>query len=114
MDKLSQSRLAENEVIFRSVNSDVQQFITSTEGDNTALRFYCECSRLDCRQRILLSAKRYQELHKNKRQFIALTGHEQPEIEKIVKAEDGFNVIEKYQDPPSAQKIRAAVKAIQP
>lgn len=67
---------------------------------------------LDCQERISLSAKRYKELHKNKLQFIAIDKHDKPEIEKIVSRHEGFNVIQKYGDPPSAPEIETALKAI--
>lgn len=114
MDEASKQYLAETEVIFRETNQDVADFIVEDEGPDTrtTLPFYCECSNTDCRDRIRLTPQTYTKLHKNKRQFIAVTGHEIPEIEKVVRQEDGFFVIEKYGDPPDSQSIERAIKKI--
>lgn len=113
MDKLSERRLAENEVIFREANRDIQKFVKGEEnGGRTLINFYCECSRPKCRERITLTVDTYDELHKNKRQFISIPGHEVPEVERVIRKEDGFSVIEKFADPPAPEEIDQAVKNI--
>jgi hypothetical protein len=112
MDNPSRRRLVENEVIFRSANQDAQQYIAETRGMSAQIQFYCECSHLDCGERIRISVRDYEACHQNKRQFIALEGHEKPEIERIVERRDGFNTIEKFSDPPSRDEIKAALKDI--
>lgn len=106
MEKFSERRLKENEVIFQQANQGVADFITQDGGDpSTIIKFYCECSNIDCRQRIPLTAANYSNLHKSQRWFIALTGHETPEIEKIVSKHDGFSVVEKFGEIPSVKDI---------
>lgn len=114
MDKLSERRLVENEVIFRESNKAAQEFIENelSVPSDTPLHFYCECSRPECKEHIELSADKYKQLHQNNRQFIVLTGHEITSIEKIIKKEDGFNLIEKYGEPPTAEELNLAVKHI--
>ena len=110
MDDSTRRRLTKNEVIFRAVNEDAQDFIRHTKGDKAQLDFYCECSHRSCTQRITLSTEQYANLHGNKRQFIAIDGHELPEIEKIVSKEDGYNVIEKYSNPPGSGEIKSVLR----
>jgi hypothetical protein len=106
MDKFSERRLKENEVIFQQANKGVAEFVLEGGGSAaTVIKFYCECSNLDCRQRIPLTAPDYKKLHKTQRRFIALDGHETPKIEKIVSSHDGFNVIEKFGEIPSVKDI---------
>lgn len=109
MDKLSERRLAENEVIFRQVNEDVKEFVLENASDkkweNKKLRFYCECSNMDCRSRIQITAKEYDAVHSNKKRFIIRPGHDIPEIEKIINNKVTYVVIEKYKLPPVPQKI---------
>ena len=112
MNKFSERRLTENEVVFRSVNQEAQEFASETLGDSYALPFYCECSNLKCRHRIKISAKEYREIHENDHRFIVKVGHEIPEIEKIIKRERSFIVVEKYGDPPSNEELREALKKI--
>jgi hypothetical protein len=112
MNKSSEHRLAEHEVIFRDANLYVANFIEDAQGKSikTLLPFYCECSNKNCRERIELTPKNYKSLHGGIRQFIALKGHETPEIEKIVMRKKGFNVIEKFGDPPGIDVIKSALK----
>src|SRR5881275_2711603 len=114
MDKLSRYKLAENEVIFREANSSVAEFIAEGEGPNTKTQvpFYCECSNRKCRIRIKMTPKQYRELHRHTRYFIALAGHEMTEIEKVVQKKKGFNVIEKYGEPPTPEEIDTALERI--
>jgi hypothetical protein len=110
MNKLSERRLKENEVIFQQANKGVAEFVQEATGDdNPTIRFYCECSNIDCRQRIPLPAKKYTDLHQNNRQFIALTGHEMPEIEEIVVNGPGYSVVEKFGEIPSPEDIEATL-----
>ncbi len=114
MNKFSDRRLQENEIIFREANNDIQEFLTETEGDRIKriVPFYCECSRMDCKRRIELTPLMYDKLHKNKKQFVVLQGHEIPEIEKIVTTQKNINVVEKYGKLPPATDIRQAIKTI--
>jgi hypothetical protein len=108
-------RLAENEVIFREANSNIAEFIITEEGANTEKKipFYCECSDRSCKERIKLTPKDYKKCHKSKRQFVVIPGHEVPQIEKVIKEKDKFNVIEKFGDPPPPEDIDAALKKIE-
>ena len=106
MEKLSERRLKENEVIFQQANKGVADFVLEDVGDDQRLiNFYCECSNMDCRERIPLNASEYFELHKNQRRFIALKGHEIPEIEKIISRHAGFSVVEKIGEIPDVKDI---------
>jgi hypothetical protein len=112
MNEASRHKLAEHEVIFREANKNVADFLTETEGKatKTQLPFFCECSNKKCKNRIKLTPQIYKSLIKNKRQFIVLAGHEIPEIEKVVRKKEGFNVIEKFGDPPTIKEIKSALK----
>lgn len=106
MQRKSERRLAENEVLFREKNKAVQDFMLSHDDDNHGvLHFYCECSMTSCVERIELSPEEYSSLHNDKRRFIAAAGHENLEIEHIVTRKDGFNVVEKFKEPPSPKVV---------
>lgn len=115
MAKISKRRMAENEVIFREANTAISELIeeAAQNSKQTPVRFYCECSREDCRERISLTPSKYKELHQNSRQFIALDGHEIAEIEKIIIHENGFNVIEKFDEPPTKEELNMAVRHLE-
>jgi hypothetical protein len=113
MDKLSERRLKENEVIFQQANEGVAEFVIEESGDsNPVIRFYCECSNIDCRERIVLRASEYHKLHKNQRYFIALEGHETPGIENIKSRHRGFIVVEKIGEIPSVTDIDTTLSIV--
>ncbi len=105
-------RLAENEVIFREANLEaveslaevrkVEQsdHIKPANEQNLNLYFYCECADDACRKRIKMSLSDYESNHRQSNQFILLPGHEIPKIEKVVKKEQSYFVVQKYMTPP--------------
>jgi hypothetical protein len=113
MNNFTQQRLKENEVIFRSVNENVAEFVEEQiGGEDAILAFYCECSQSQCRERIKLTTKKYKEFHSNEHQFIALAGHETPQIERIIKKQDGYNILEKFGKVPSPEAIDLALPRV--
>jgi hypothetical protein len=107
-------RLVENEVIFRSVNKNIQQFVEGENGhnDREVIEFYCECSHPNCLERIKLTIKEYKELHGLKSHFVILIGHEFPEVEKVIEKRKGYELVEKYIMPPSDKDINLALNTI--
>ena len=116
MDKpLSERRMAENEAVFREYNErakkafDEFQRVAKEEGqegfildNDTPLHFYCECSDLNCRQRIKLNPSHYNEIHKRRDHFIVICGHDIKAIERVVKETPDYCIIEKFKQPPEA------------
>ena len=115
---LSERRLVENEVAFRQANEHIQKNLKqlkqmASNEDNPRLYshkgkvyFYCECADENCRKRIAISPKKYEELHQNSSQFILIPGHEVTEVERVVYRTDQYEVVEKYNAPPrSSQKL---------
>lgn len=107
-ESFSQRRLAENEVLFRDVNQQIAKGfkelgeIASEENNqewvqeaDKPIEFYCECSNIECRERIRLKPSQYGTIHKNSSQFVVLPGHNLPEIERIVSSEEDYLVVEK-------------------
>ncbi len=112
-DIISQRRMAENEAYFRQANTSVVeslknlQEIADTDKSsyslpdlNIPIGFYCECSDENCRQRIRVKPSFYEKVHKNNSQFILCPGHHAPEIERIMKSEKNYIIVEKYITPP--------------
>lgn len=108
----TKKKLIENEAYFRRVNSTVVKGlndlkkIAKTDGSGFALpnldgpiKFNCECSDENCRKRITATPSDYEEIHKNKKQFILIPGHHVPEVERIVKSYKDYIVVEKFITP---------------
>ena len=106
MNKFSERRLKENEVIFQQANQGVADYILEdSDEEDPVIDFYCECSDINCRKRISLRPSEYTRLHKTERYFIAIEGHEIPAIEHVVSRHGGFVVIEKIGEVPSIKDI---------
>lgn len=58
--------------------------------------FNCECADPDCKDRVPLSLKSYDILHRDKAHFIIVKGHNEPIVEKIHKEYEDLAVVEKY------------------
>jgi len=115
---LSDTRKAENEVVFRSRNKQAIQRVSETKrvaaeenqeeqvGDieDTRLLFYCECVNDKCRERIELTIKEYEEVRKNSSQFVLLPGHHSADIERVVFDYGKYVVVQKYMTPPAKAK----------
>ncbi|MES2971013.1 MAG: hypothetical protein V4702_01680 [Patescibacteria group bacterium] len=111
----SERRQVENEVVFRRANEKVQnsldklEKIAREERDDSfkshpdmTLHFYCECSDENCRERIVLSLSKYQELHKDRSQFIVMPKHDIPSLEKVVSNKFKYSVVDKFVTPSEA------------
>ena len=107
------SKMAENEVIFRQFNENIQKGLADLEktaredgqmellkNHDDQLHFYCECADEKCLERIIMKPSKYQELHKTLRQFIIIPGHDVPQIERIIKKARSYQVVEKNVKPP--------------
>lgn len=103
-------RRAENEVMFRQENERVQKFVqersVARKRREPKLHFYCECFDENCRERIIMTPAKYQRLHDNRSRFVIKPGHRDGKIERVVRAEPEYLVIEKYMTPPdNANKL---------
>lgn len=105
--------MLENEAVFRRLNESVKKNLTEIKAlaeesnqdylirqDDTPLHFYCECSDEDCRQRIQMKPSTYDRIHKNRNCFILIGGHQTKVVEKVVRKEPNYWVVEKHRTPP--------------
>lgn len=115
---LSERRMIENQAVFRRYNEQVQQNFekikevaaeTNQEylipDDDTPLHFYCECSDENCRERIQMKPSEYSRIHKNRKQFVILNGHEIDTIEQVVLKEKDFWVVKKFVKPSETARL---------
>lgn len=99
----SRRRREENEVVFRERNDSISRLVKDAApnpvGDLT-LRFTCECSDEDCKEGIDMTIQNYERSRENNREFFVKIGHEQTDIERVVRYKS-YNVVEKYNEPPT-------------
>jgi hypothetical protein len=90
---VSLERLARNQVLFREVNERLVEVAESWGSE--PLQFLCECSGLDCKETISLDTQQYEGVRSSPNRFVIAPGHEIPEIERVVEANDRFTLVEK-------------------
>lgn len=105
---LSDERLAKNEILFREINERLDEM--SVPWSKTT-DYLCECSELSCTEIVELTNDQYERVRSRATVFVVTPGHERPEIERVVEANEGFLLVEKVvavdeisrKDPRSAE-----------
>jgi hypothetical protein len=87
-----EERLAANENAFRRVNERVEDLASD---DEDRLDFVCECSDIACTERVRLSVAAYEDVRAAPNRFVVRSGHERPEVERVIDQGNGYVVVEK-------------------
>ena len=88
-------RIALNEALFREVNERVEA-VNQQFGERAAdAQFVCECGDDRCIERIQLTLDDYESLRSDATHFAVRTGHEIPDVERVVAERDGYLVVAK-------------------
>ena len=93
VDEVTQSRLAHNEALFRSINEQVlalEERFGARDGG-----FLCECVDTACVEHVVLRLDEYERIHDDPRRFFVVPGHEQPEIETVAERHPKYLVVQK-------------------
>jgi len=87
-------RARRNEEFFRGAN---QAILREAEPVPAAqpIEFLCECASLTCVDRLRLAPREWRNAHENDRTFVVLPGHEYLDVERIVRREERYTVVEK-------------------
>jgi hypothetical protein len=89
-----EERLAQNEVFFRTVNEGIEQQAIRFGGDDD-YEFICECASRECLDRVLLTLREYEHIRAEGTRFVVVPGHENVELELVVRKAQRYNVVEK-------------------
>ena len=112
MTKPTIDKLVENEAMFRKKNEAVQEDIkllndiSDAQGDDEViskdmiLEFYCECSDEDCMLRIPMSIDQYEDIHKDRKQFIVKPDHDVASVEEVIEHRSGYSIVKKAVQVP--------------
>jgi len=90
-----QERIIENEKLFREVNERVADL----QGDfsDPDPEWVCECGDETCFEKVNVSAEDYQQIRAHGDWFVIVPGHEKADIERIVRENGEFVVVEKFE-----------------
>jgi hypothetical protein len=93
-------RIALTEAAFRIANERMAAW--EEVPPDAAELFFCECSSLECRQRVPLTRAAYEAVRARSEWFVIAPGHEVPELEEVVERGGAHWIIEK---PPLVSGI---------
>ena len=86
------ANLDDSSDLCRSVNERIRELEGMTFGEYD---FVCECEDHGCTQVMRMTAKEYEALRSDPRQFAVLPGHEEPAFEKVLVRADRYAVVRK-------------------
>jgi hypothetical protein len=90
------SRLRENQELFRTGNERIGDMARGSGADGVAIPFLCECAADTCLGRIELTFREYEGLRSESNQFVILPGHATIEGERVLEEVDGrFQIVRK-------------------
>ena len=99
-DNLSRNRLVRNEQIIRNRNTEAingikKYFQHDKKVKDAPLEFVCECSAIDCAEKVTMTINEYERIHSRKDLFAIAAGHQTPSIEEVLVSRDDYSVVEK-------------------
>jgi hypothetical protein len=102
-----QRRVVENEARFRLVNERIRAVVRSDgppQEPAERIAVVCECGHADCTQQIDVPPAAYEWTRQLSSRFVIVKGHEIPDLERVVREDAGFSVVEKLGE---AQRLAA-------
>jgi hypothetical protein len=99
---VSKDRIAHNETLFREVNERVEA-AQRPMGSDEPRAFRCECGSLRCNMLVELTLAEYEHVRASPTHFFLVSGHEMPEIERIVERRRAY-AVEKVGRPPRSPR----------
>jgi hypothetical protein len=100
----TERRLAVNEEVFRRVNEGIERSRWPGEDDGP-VGFRCECARLGCNRLVSLTTADYERVRSHPRRFFMLTGHQMPDVERVVEDLGDVIIVEKIGE--AAEEVEA-------
>ena len=91
-------RIAVNESRFREINDRLAEELGKLRHQPERFDFVCECSNLDCREKVRVSAAEYERVRADPMLFAIADGHETPDAEDVVARTDRFTTVRKHRD----------------
>ncbi len=87
-------RLARNEALARTVNEETGKVAQGWYSPGEPMEFQCECSRAECHGVISIAPEEYERVRANGLYFVTLSGHADPEIERVIGHIRDYDVVE--------------------
>ena len=96
MDRLTEERIAENNVRFREANEHIRN-AAEEHGVTALVPFICECPDSSCMEVVRIELDHYRAVRSHPRHFINVTGHDHASgpAARRLSEHDGYVVVEK-------------------
>jgi hypothetical protein len=90
-----EDRIIENEKLFREVNERVADMQVNFSGPDP--EWVCECGDETCFEKVAVSIEDYQLIRSHGDWFVIRPGHEKAVVERIVRENGEFVIVEKFE-----------------
>ena len=97
-------RAAENQSLFREVNERVERLNEGFAVFSEVSEWVCECADTTCVERISMTMTEYEAIRSDGNRFAVAVGHELPDVEAVLDANDRYVVVRKFS--PGAERAR--------
>jgi hypothetical protein len=91
-------RQARNEALMRTVNEKIAALGQGAGGwaePEHRFEFQCECGKIGCEGRVLMTQAEYARVHGQRDRFAVSPGHETEEIEYVVEQGEDYVIVDK-------------------
>jgi hypothetical protein len=86
-------RISLNESMFRQVNERIDEI--AGKFDLAPLDIVCECGDPACSERVTITRPEYASLRSDPELFAIVSGHEKPDVERVVERRKGYDIVRK-------------------
>jgi hypothetical protein len=97
-------KIAHTEALFRDVNERIAESAKRFASPDAA--FVCECADPECADRVHATLADYEQVRSDATHFLLVPGHENPEVERVVKRPHGRLAIVKKFNEIVARRVR--------
>jgi len=95
---LREERILENERAFEAINRRLKTDLQRVDEDERQpVAFVCECGHTECHESVMLTIGEWERTHAEASEFVVLPGHEIPDVEDTLAANERFLHIRKHQ-----------------
>jgi hypothetical protein len=93
-----EARIAYNESLFRQLNERLVEVLDELDDSANRMDIICECGRSDCAAKLTVAKDVYEGVRSHAERFLVCPGHVMPDVEVVVVARDGYEVVEKHDE----------------
>ena len=90
-----EERFVLNEAMFRTANERAAGWEERQGQTEEVEPYYCECAKLDCREKLSLRGADYEAVRQDPTHFLVARGHEFPDVETVIEEHGSWVVVQK-------------------